>query len=208
MDIAKEIYKHWSGRTQNLQEASLAGSAVLIPLIQNGDFYDVLFEVRARALDAQPGEVCFPGGQMEKCETPEQTAVRETTEELLVRRDQIKILAPIDGMVGPGGRPIWPFVGLLTGYTDTSLPDEVDHVFRVPLRWFINHSPENYRTVRKTVPAPGFPYERIPGGKEYPWKSQNYDVPFYDWPDENIWGITARIMNEMVRECRKLLRGN
>lgn len=34
--------------------------AVLIPLIKKEDGYHVLFEVRARHLNKQPGEVCFP----------------------------------------------------------------------------------------------------------------------------------------------------
>ena len=58
--------------------------AVCIPLMPGPDGYEVLFEVRSANVKSQPGDVCFPGGRMEPGETPDETAVRETMEELLV----------------------------------------------------------------------------------------------------------------------------
>ena len=43
--------------------------AVLVPLIRREDGIHVLYEVRARDLDRQPGEICFPGGMQEPGET-------------------------------------------------------------------------------------------------------------------------------------------
>ncbi|NEU34154.1 CoA pyrophosphatase, partial [bacterium LRH843] len=57
--------------------------AVLVPLVQKQDELHVLFEVRAHHLRRQPGEICFPGGKIEPNDsTPQDAAVRETTEEL------------------------------------------------------------------------------------------------------------------------------
>jgi 8-oxo-dGTP pyrophosphatase MutT (NUDIX family) len=39
--------------------------AVVIPLIETKDGYDVLFEVRSSKIEAQPGDICLPGGAME-----------------------------------------------------------------------------------------------------------------------------------------------
>ena len=50
--------------------------AVLIPLIKKEDGYHVLFEVRAKHLNKQPGEVCFPGGKVEPGESTYEAAVR------------------------------------------------------------------------------------------------------------------------------------
>ena len=80
-------------------------AAVLIPLLPNGNSYDVLFEVRSAGI-AQPGDICFPGGTMEPGETPEVAAVRETTEELLVSREQIRVLRTMNTRPGPKGRPL------------------------------------------------------------------------------------------------------
>ena len=49
--------------------------AVLIPLIKKEDGYHVLFEVRAKHLNKQPGEVCFPGGKVEPGESTYEAAV-------------------------------------------------------------------------------------------------------------------------------------
>ena len=68
--------------------------AVLIPLIKKEDGYHVLFEVRARHLNKQPGEVCFPGGKVEPGETTYEAAVRETTEELFIQREHIESSGP------------------------------------------------------------------------------------------------------------------
>jgi len=58
--------------------------AVILPVIDldDGKGPQILYEVRAQKLDRQPGEVCFPGGQIESGETPLEAALRET-EELL-----------------------------------------------------------------------------------------------------------------------------
>ena len=39
--------------------------AVLVPLVEGEEGLSLLYEVRARTLRRQPGEVCFPGGRIE-----------------------------------------------------------------------------------------------------------------------------------------------
>ena len=38
--------------------------AILLPLIQKEDGLHILFEVRSLKLRSQPGEICFPGGEL------------------------------------------------------------------------------------------------------------------------------------------------
>lgn len=118
-------------------------SAVLIPLVKEKDgSASLLFEVRSSRLDAQPGDICFPGGRMEEGETAEETAIRETAEELLVKPSQVSILGRLDGMMGPTGGAIWPVVGELKDYDGNFSKDEVGEVFKVPLDFFLNTEPE------------------------------------------------------------------
>ena len=60
--------------------------AVILPVVDldDGKGPQILYEVRASDLDRQPGEVCFPGGQIEAGETPLEAALRETEEELAI----------------------------------------------------------------------------------------------------------------------------
>lgn len=59
----------------------MTGYSVLMPFVttENGDA--LLLEIRSDNVK-QPGEICFPGGRIESGETPAETAVRETCEEL------------------------------------------------------------------------------------------------------------------------------
>ena len=69
--------------------------AVMAPLVRVGGETHLLFEVRALHMRRQPGEVCFPGGRIEPGEEPVECAVRETTEELGIGRERIRIVGSI-----------------------------------------------------------------------------------------------------------------
>lgn len=202
--LPDRIRKRWGDHSPEMvPPRSGRMSAVLLPMVCVQGEYHLLYEVRARDLDAQPGEVCFPGGRIENGENAQEAAIRETREELLVREDQIEILAPMDGMPGPNGAPIWPYLGLLKDYRNTFSTDEVDHVFTVPIRWLLEHEPERYMTTLVTVPGQDFPFDLIPGGRSYPWHGKQYEILFYKNDQAVIWGITARITSYMIEHFKK-----
>ena len=61
----------------------LTRAAVLIPLVIHVDRTSVLLTRRTKHLAKHPGQISFPGGQMEDMDgTPEETALRETEEEI------------------------------------------------------------------------------------------------------------------------------
>lgn len=174
-------------------------AAVLVPVIRKADGPALLYERRASTLSAQPGEICFPGGRLEKGETPVQAAVRETCEELLVREDQIRILGQMNGVTGPAGAPVWPVVAELSGYGGDFSTDEVGEILTVPVSWLMQNPPKIYNTYLETVPAPDFPYELIPGGRNYPWRRKIHRVWFYQFHDTVLWGLTAHITDSFIR---------
>ena len=196
--------------------------AVLIPLIEREDgSVDVLFETRAQELDAQPGEICFPGGAMEDEESPLETALRETCEEIGIAADDIEIIGQMDSL-NNAGLQIDVFVGLLKGVTvrgedrpangDDSLANgqaqrfsgltlsdaEVEDVFTIPLTFFLKNKPEvHYVRMVPDVPA-DFPYEKVGQGPDYPWRENRYSVLIYDWPGRYLWGMTAKIVERFA----------
>ncbi len=175
-------------------ENRLKKYAVLVPLIQTPGGTAIIFERRSDTLRRQPGEICFPGGKLEADETPQACAVRETTEELCILERQVRIYGPGDVFVSPFNLVIYPFIGLLKDYRDTCNPEEVAEVLAVPLAYFLSHRPENYKsTVVSQLPG-DFPYERIPGGENYPWATGTHDILFYQYEQHLIWGITALIV--------------
>ena len=169
------------------------GASVLIPLVWKDGEPHLLFEVRAYDLKVQPGEVCFPGGRIEEGETPQDAVLREVSEELFVRKEQVRILGLLEEIVGSRGYPVYVFVGVIDGYDGSFSADEVAEVQLRPLSWFLTHEPERYPARTYTELDPGFPFERIPGGKSYPWGFRKYDIPFYMETSPVLWGMTARI---------------
>lgn len=168
--------------------------AVLVPILDTADGRSLLFEKRAGTLRRQPGEICFPGGKLEPSEPPQNCAVRETAEELLIRPDQVTVLGPGDVFVSPFDTIIYPFIGELNTYAFTYNPHEVDEVFTVPVQFFLENPPERYKSMLISRLPGDFPYERIPGGINYPWASGTGEVLFYQYDHRLIWGITAHLI--------------
>ena len=71
---------------------------------------EILFEVRAAGLRHQPGEVCFPGGKIEKGEGAREAAARETCEELCLDRSGIEILGLVMETVNPSMAPAFVYL--------------------------------------------------------------------------------------------------
>ena len=174
-------------------------AAVLLPLLDVDGERHLLFEHRSKTIEVQPGEVSFPGGMHEEGESIEETAVRETAEELLLAPAQIKVVGALDPVPGVG-RIVYPFVGALSSYEGTYSKEEVDHVFTVPLAFLKAYVPRASYTETVIRPAPDFPYELIPGGRDYPWHTGRTPVYFYEYGDEMIWGLTARILHAYLQQ--------
>ena len=169
-------------------------ASVCIALIEAGDDFDILFEVRSSQIPDQPGDVCLPGGAVEPGETFKEAAVRETCEELLISPEQIQIIGPSD-IMHVRSTLIYPFVGILSDYQDTFSETEVAEVFRVPLKFFLETAPEKYLVEATARPADDFPFELIQGGRNYKWRIMKTEELFYQYEGHVIWGLTARMVN-------------
>lgn len=204
MDI-KEIEKLIKNKKPR-PEGNYQTFGVLVPLIKIENELYLLLEVRADTLKNQPGEISFPGGRMEEGETPDQTAVRETSEELLIPEDSIHVLGQLDYIVTPFNYIIYPFVAVIRGadyYQIKGSPSEVDEVFAVPIKYFMDNQPCCHHVRVRIVPEKEFPFEFIPNGSNYDWKTGGYPVCFYFYNEHIIWGITARIIKNLVDNTRQ-----
>lgn len=175
--------------------------SVLIPLVTVENRVNLLFEVRSRSMESQPGEVCFPGGNMDKGETPLQCALRETHEEIGVSSDKIRLIGPGDVLYGYANYTLFTYMGVID-YADyekaTLNREEVEEVFLIPLEKFEKYPPEVYRENIFTEIDDNFPYEKIGIDESYQWRVGEWDIPIYDIDGRIIWGLTARITKNMV----------
>ena len=176
--------------------------SVLVPLVAIGGIPHVLFEIRADGLKRQPGEVCFPGGKLERKETPADGAVRETSEELNIPPDRIRIINELDYIYTYSNFTLYCFLGEID-YEDIKdirvNKDEVRDIFLVPFTFFMENEP--FVATLEVAPVVGadFPYHMINLKSSYNWRKGRTTIPIYNYEGNVIWGLTGKIIENMVK---------
>lgn len=165
----------------------LVQAAVLVPIVERGEGFTVLLTQRTDHLSAHAGQISFPGGRLEATDAGlEAAALRETEEEVGLRRDRIEVVGQLDLYVTRTGFEVTPVVGIVTPpFSLTPDPFEVADVFEVPLSFIID-------------PANHLKQSRLHNGIQ----RQFYVLP-YD--NRYIWGATAGMLvnlSEVLRKAR------
>ena len=189
------------GRVSGLMDARRS-YAVLVPLVERSGELHLLYEVRAKSLRRQPGEVCFPGGRMEAGERPEECALRETFEELAIPPEGVQLLGRLDFIAHRANFLMQPVLGLVDSGALQAMrpsPAEVEEVFFVPLSHLLKTEPMEYACELIPAPEDGFPYELIGIPQNYEWQRGKENIPVYPWRGRAIWGITGRITRNLVQ---------
>lgn len=192
--------------TEPVPENRFRHYAVLVPLISREDGIHVMYEVRAKDLDRQPGEICFPGGEQEPGETYEECALRETFEEIGLAPEHVEVLNELTVIYGIGRFAMHCFLGLVDGEAAEELtlsPQEVDQVFTVPLDDLMAADPDVYRAKLIQYGPEEFPYQKVVGADSYPWSKLTSPVPVYDVNGWAIWGLTGRVTMVLTEEIRR-----
>ena len=205
-DIAGGLSRLLEGHTPGLMDAT-GRYAVLVPLVEREDGWYLLYEVRARSMRRQPGEVCFPGGRMEGAESPEACALRETEEELSIPPSAVRILGRLDFIAHRANFIMYPILALVDARAVDRMtlnPGEVDETFLVPVRHLLETEPLEYSYQLIPQPAEGFPYELIGIPRDYRWQPGGENVPVYPWEGHAIWGLTGRITRHLVALLREM----
>lgn len=185
--------------------------AVLIPLVEREDGMHLLFERRSSKMKTQPGDVCFPGGRMEIGETPVECALRETEEEIGIPAERIRVIGQFDSIYEVSNLTMNTVIGAINESDLAGLklnPAEVDQVFTVPYRFFVETEPIRYEydVVQKVE---DFPYEAAGIRRDYRWRVGKNSAPIFHYGDGDsrqiIWGLTARITMWLVEKLEERL---
>ncbi len=194
-------------------------SGVLIPFFERGGELRVLFERRGSGI-RQGGEVSFPGGAVEAGIDRDSgdAAVRETSEELGIPADEIRLDGKFGSFLNPSGILIDAYIGFLDIDDETRLPFspiEVEELFSLPFGYFFDNSPDEY-TLRIEMQSVftdpegnetvGFPARELglPVRYHQAWTGRPHSVYVYPSKPYVIWGITAKILVNLVVRCREL----
>ncbi len=192
-DIRKK-YKHHKSKPM----IPFSENAVMILLQEVEEDLNIIFEVRALHLKNQPGDICLPGGKIEKGEDSKEAALREAMEELNFNKEDIEYIGEMDYLLNPYGILIYPHIGYIRTNEISPNPGEVDHIFKVPISYFINNPPEGYDIKVGPTNFNNFPFKKIRGGKKYPFRTVTNTKYFYEYNNYTIWGFTAKIIKYFI----------
>jgi 8-oxo-dGTP pyrophosphatase MutT (NUDIX family) len=154
---------------QILPEQEVKHAAVLVPLVERDDGVYVLLTQRTTYLNGHAGQISFPGGSVEAHDRHRQdTALRETEEEIGLARSCITVLGQLPEYEMQSGFRITPVVGWVQPpYSTRPDPLEVQDIFEVPLNHFLQ--PESYQRRRYVLEGKEHKYLAIPYRGRYLW---------------------------------------
>ena len=161
---------------------------MLVPLFREPQTAAPHVVVTRRRADLRrhAGEISFPGGRQDIDEEDlRQTALREAEEEIGLPRAQVTLLGALTPTsTFATGYLVHPFVGLIPAGQVWSLsPREVDAVLELPL------SALREARTRTRLKRRGFTFE----------------TDAYVIDEHLIWGVTARILEELLERADALL---
>jgi 8-oxo-dGTP pyrophosphatase MutT (NUDIX family) len=200
MNDFSQIKQQLLNRTSSILGEASKKSAVIVPLVYVENELSILFEVRSKHLNKQPGEVCFPGGKIDPTDlTPKSAAIRELSEEIGIKESNIDVIASLDVLVTPFRGIIYPFVGVLDDLNDVSINHhEVDHTFTVPLSYLYKYEPKRHTMKMWFEPGDDFPIKKIANKGNYSKRNHEIQEYFYYYHNYVIWGLTARILTHFI----------
>jgi 8-oxo-dGTP pyrophosphatase MutT (NUDIX family) len=156
-------------------------AAVMVPLVNRPRGLQVLLTQRTAHLADHAGQISFPGGRVEAHDAGrEETALRETEEEIGLAREHVTILGRLPNYDIPSGFRITPVVGWIEPPFELALDAfEVAAAFEAPLAWFLD--PQAYRRRRYHFQGRDRHYMAVPYEGLY------------------IWGATAGMLYSFAR---------
>lgn len=126
-------------------------------------------------------QIAFPGGKVEHYDANlEQTALRETQEEIGVSPDKISVLRSFTTVyIPPSNFLVHPFLGVSTNEIEFTLQeDEVSGIIETPLQLILDDSIVTTQSIETSY-------------------AQRMDIPAFQIYDHTVWGATAMMLSEL-----------
>lgn len=157
-------------------DTPLTAAAVLFPLTLGPAGAEAILTVRNADLRRHAGQISFPGGKADPRDRDvAHTAVREATEEIGLKADDVRILGTLEPCVTGTGFRVVPVVSLVP-WAYPYRPDvgEVSEIFRVPLDFLLDARRHQRRSGE--------------------FNGQRREYYAIDYDRFHIWGATARMI--------------
>ena len=126
------------------------------------------------------GEVAFPGGKLEEGDLDGwHTALREAEEEIALPPTSVQRLGQMPKAVSRTKIEVLPCVGVLNEPVELlANPDELESVFTVPLSFLADENNLHLQWLEH--------------------RGEIRQVPSYNYQGYEVWGMTARLLVELV----------
>jgi 8-oxo-dGTP pyrophosphatase MutT (NUDIX family) len=165
---------------------SIKLSSVLLLLFPEGDRLFTCLMKRPSTMKHHPGQISFPGGQVEKDDlSAEMTALREAQEEVGIDPSEIEVLGKLSDLYVEVSRfsiqPVLAWADQKPDFTVNS--EEVEKLILFPVGDFV--SSEIIQEV------------------ELPTVTGMLRVKYFPFDGEIIWGATAMILSELIEVLRQ-----
>lgn len=165
-------------------------SSVLIPIYPDlNQKLQVVLTLRSDNI-RHAGQISFPGGRQENCESLKETALRELHEEVGIPGSIVKTAGPITPLyLHRTDNQITPYVGFLDKKPKLiPNPIEVSEIVTAELDALLSDKHKKKET--------------------WDMPKSSFDVPFWDIHDVPLWGATAMIMSEFLTIYENFKKGD
>jgi 8-oxo-dGTP pyrophosphatase MutT (NUDIX family) len=158
-------------------------AAVMILLIRENDHWKILYTQRTDSVRDHKGQVSFPGGAWEENDQClKDTALRETYEEIGIKKSEINILGSLPPTNTISNYSITPFVGFISSDLHFVLEmAEVESVFSIPISWLADESNREEREFEDSSS-----------------KIHRNVIFFKEYNGHILWGITAMLTIKLL----------
>jgi len=180
-NFIKELEDILSRRERRpIENPAYVRAAVIVPLFNKDGSCHILFTRRTQEVKHHKGQISFPGGAFDEEDGDlRNTALRETFEEIGLRKEDVRIIGILDDIVTITNFIVTPFVGYFGyPYPFRLSQREIDELIEVPLSVLLD-------------PACFSEREIIDG-------SQKRLVYNYQYGPHSIWGATALILRQFL----------
>lgn len=160
--------------------------AVLMLLYKNKDNWCFPLTQRQEYKGVHSKQVSFPGGKLEGSESALEAALRETEEEIGIKRERIKLISELTSLyIPPSNFMVYPFIGYVVGDVNfTKEEKEVAEIIEVPINSLLNDVNQ-----RETLVETQF--------------KMKLRTPYFHLKDKVVWGATAAILSEFKDIIKK-----
>lgn len=169
-----------------VKKGAKEGAVLLLLYPKDGDIFFPL-TLRQTYNGAHSGQISFPGGKIEPTDdSPTDTALRETQEELGINRSSIQILGKLtDLFIMASNFNVRPVVGYVSEVPDFKIDNrEVAEVIEISIGQLLDT-----RLVKE---------KEMKVNNKYP-----IQAPYFDFGGYHVWGATAM----MLSEFKELIKG-